>query len=139
MGIVIGSFFSNEIQGFLELREAEMPTSKVSSNVIDNPQKLSKMIVKDFEILDLQSELPADWQNLKEIKYLPTSPKAEEYLKESQPELITSPSGKYQLELIYIDFQDEEATGFMIQSSLIDLKSKNKIWEIVRSFNLPEK
>lgn len=138
IGIIIGSLFSSDINTLIDTNLSESENEQIVVSSLTNPEKLSQMITKDFELLELQSELPKDWNSLKEVKLVSTSKKSELYLMESKPNLQIADSGRFQLELIYIDYKDEEGTGFMIQSSLIDLKSKNKIWEMVRPFNLPD-
>lgn len=136
-GLLIGALFSPEISTLFNEEISKKNDSK-TENIVDPGSRLSKMIETDFELLDLQDELPAEWRSIATIQTVSTSKTSENILKTSTPKFPIIKNGKYLLELVYIYYSDEEGTGFIIQSSFIETKSKNKIWEIARSYNLPQ-
>ncbi len=105
-------------------------------------QKLAFLIEDDLAQLQAQGVLTPEWLKIKEVNFVSTSVVTEEWLKTKRPQLKTDPQGAYRLEVVLIDWQvngeskNDNGSGGIVQMSLLDIASNNKIAEIGRTYNL---
>lgn len=99
-------------------------------------QQLSKMINDDFQTLAANGELPAEWSNIATVELRMNSVLAKTILGKERPNIQRVKEGANYLELEIVDLPDDENPGIIIQASLFDIKSKNKIFEIGRTYTM---
>lgn len=99
-------------------------------------QQLINLIKDDFQTLSATSQLPMEWNSLKSAEFKLNSELARIILGKARPTFPRIKEGKYHLELDLLDLPDEENPGLIIQASLIEIKSKNKIFEIGRTYRM---
>ncbi|MEK2644487.1 hypothetical protein [Bdellovibrio sp. BCCA] len=99
-------------------------------------QQLAKMINDDFQSLAQNGELPAQWGSIATVEFRMNSELARAILGKQRPHIQRVKDGKSYLELEVMDLPDEENPGIIIQASLFDIKSKNKIFEIGRTYTM---
>ncbi|WP_295905998.1 hypothetical protein [uncultured Bdellovibrio sp.] len=99
-------------------------------------QQLAKMINDDFQALAQSGELPAQWGSIATVEFRMNSELARAILGKQRPHIQRVKDGKSYLELEVMDLPDEENPGVIIQASLFDIKSKNKIFEIGRTYTM---
>jgi hypothetical protein len=99
-------------------------------------QQLTKLIADDFEQLEKNGQLPKQWKEIATIEYNMHSTLASALLGSERPRLQRIKDGKYFLEVEVIDMPDEVNPGIILQTSLFDIKSKNKIYEIGRTYTM---
>lgn len=101
-------------------------------------QQLAKMINDDFQSLQESGQLPAQWSSIATVEVRMASELAKAILGKQRPNIQRVKEGKAFLELQFMDLPDEENPGVIIQASLFDIKSKNKIFEIGRTYTMNE-
>lgn len=127
---------------FLTLQDEDGPfkkDKKVAACVQLTPaQQLSQMINDDFQVLAQEGQLPPEWNSIATVEIRMNSELARAILGKQRPNIQRVKDGKNYLELEVMDLPDEENPGVIIQASLFDIKSKNKIFEIGRTYTMNE-
>lgn len=109
--------------------------SKAESCVQLTPaQQLIKLINEDINDLQHQGNLPKEWNGIATIEYKVRSDLARTLLGSEKLALQRVKEGNYYLEVEVLDMPDEKDPGIILQMSLKEIKSKNKIFEIGRTY-----
>lgn len=111
------------------------------SIVLSTPGEIfAKKFEADIEYLQQTGYLPKTWSNLKEVKFVSTSKGSESWLTQAKPYIVTIPDGKYSLEYVLIDDSEPEKqlTVALVQMSMFEVESGNKIWELTRIYSLDD-
>lgn len=101
-------------------------------------QQFAKMINEDFRELARSQQLPADWNSIATVEVRMNSQLANALLGKERPSIQRIKEGANYLELEFMDIPDEENPGVIIQASLFNIKSKNKIFEIGRTYSMTQ-
>lgn len=109
-----------------------------SSAQLTPAQQFTKLIKDDFEQLQREKQLPAQWDSIATIEIRMNSQLAKALLGKRTPELKRVRDGAHYLELEFMDLPDDENPGVIIQASLFDIKSNNKIFEIGRTYTMSD-
>ncbi len=126
------------IAGFAILYDAVTELNgKGDLSSIDKPSSvLAGQIQKDLLGLAAAKELPPEWTSIRESTASTTSPLTEQWLKDTQVQIPTTPSGKYRLEYVLIaENPNDQKSRVLIQYGLYDIQSQNKVWEKIRIYN----
>ena len=100
-------------------------------------EQLVKLINDDFTELGATKQLPKEWNSISTVEYKVGSELAKALLgKTRKPTFHRIKEGTAYLEMEIMDLPDEENPGIIIQASLFDIKSKNKIFEIGRTYTM---
>lgn len=99
-------------------------------------EQLIKLIDDDFKSLEKANQLPAQWKSIATIEYRIGSDLARALLGKAKPGIQRVQNGTSYLEVEVLDLPDENNPGIILQSSLFDIKSKNKIFEIGRTYTM---
>ncbi|XGC81573.1 hypothetical protein ACES2L_03650 [Bdellovibrio bacteriovorus] len=99
-------------------------------------QQLAKMINDDFNNLAQTQQLPAAWNSIATVELRMNSQLAKTILGKERPNIQRVKDGTSYLELEIVDLPDDDNPGIIIQASLIDIKTKNKIFEIGRTYTM---
>ncbi|QDK46555.1 hypothetical protein DOM22_15950 [Bdellovibrio sp. ZAP7] len=114
-----GSFISKKSESCVQLTPA---------------QQLVKMINDDIDELHQQGSLPKEWNGIATIEYKVRSELARTLLGSEKLGLQRVKEGNFYLEVEVLDMPDEQDPGIILQMSLKEIKSKNKIFEIGRTY-----
>lgn len=101
-------------------------------------QQFAKLIDDDFAELHKTEQLPKEWDSIATIELRLNSQLAKALLGKERPTFKRLKEGTASLELEVMDLPDEENPGVIIQASLFDIKSKNKIFEIGRTYTMED-
>lgn len=107
--------------------------------VLDTPGKIfAKKFETDMEYLHQNGHLPKMWDELKEVKFVSPSKSSKAWLEQAEPKITTIPEGKYTLEYVLIDDSEPQTqkTIALVQMSIFEIASGNKIWELARVYSL---
>ncbi|UXR63740.1 hypothetical protein EZJ49_11725 [Bdellovibrio bacteriovorus] len=99
-------------------------------------QQLAKMINDDFQTLEAEGQLPAEWKDIATVEIRMNSTLARTLLGKERPNIQRVKQGANYLELEIVDLPDDENPGVIIQASLFNIKSRNKIFEIGRTYTM---
>ncbi|WP_373999019.1 hypothetical protein [Bdellovibrio bacteriovorus] len=99
-------------------------------------QQLAQMINDDFHALAQAQQLPAQWNSIATVEIRMNSELAKAILGKQRPNIQRVKEGTAFLEMEFMDLPDEENPGIIIQASLFDIKSKNKIFEVGRTYTM---
>jgi hypothetical protein len=109
--------------------------------VLDTPGKIfAKKFEDDMTFLHQNGHLPKMWDNLKEVKFVTPSKAAANWLAQATPTIATINDGKYILEYVLIDDSEpaNQTTIALVQMSILEVVSNNKIWELTRIYSLDD-
>lgn len=125
---------------FLTLKEDSEKTAKYRNEAtciqLTPAQHLIKIISDDFNSLAQSKQLPEDWQSIATIEIKFSSELARIILGKARPQFPITKKGKAHLELEIMDLPDNENPGLIIQASLFEIKSRNKIFELGRTYTM---
>ncbi|WP_210415560.1 hypothetical protein [Bdellovibrio sp. NC01] len=99
-------------------------------------EQLVKLIDDDLIALGKAKQLPAQWSHIATVEYRNGSELARAILGKAKPGIQRVKEGTAYLEVEIMDLPDEENPGIILQMSLFDIKSKNKIFEIGRTYTM---
>lgn len=99
-------------------------------------QLFTSLISDDLKTLNETKELPPEWEDIAKIDIEMTSTLARALLGNSNPPIQTKKDGLYKLEMTFLDLPDDQNPGVIVQMSLFDIKTKNKIFEIGRTYTM---
>lgn len=135
LGGVIGWFYLNSTVGsyFGEYEQLSI-ASEYPSNI--RAVQVLKMIENDFLELTELGKLPPEWSQITNVEFRRVSNFTLLLLGRSRPYFSINKSGSKVLEIDFIDIYDNQNPGLIIQASLFDLDSKNKIFEIGRTYSI---
>lgn len=101
-------------------------------------EQLIQMIDQDFAQLKASKALPARWDDVATVEYRMDSTLAAALLGKRRPLTHRVQNGKSFLEVEIMDLPDAENPGIILQISLFDIPSRNKIFEIGRTYLMNE-
>lgn len=118
--------------------DLEIERNNNSANCIQltPSQQLIKLIKDDFQSLTQSKQLPKEWDSIASIEIKLNSELARIIFGNALPTFRRDKNGKSHLELEIVDLPDKENPGIIIQASLFDKTSKNKIFEIGRTYTM---
>lgn len=99
-------------------------------------EQLIELIDSDFAQLEQTGQLPKQWKSIATIEYRMGSELARALLGKAKPGIQRVQNGSHYLEVEVLDLPDENNPGIILQASLFDIKSKNKIFEIGRTYTM---
>jgi len=99
-------------------------------------EQLVKLINEDFQVLNKKHQLPKQWNSITTIEYRMNSVLARTLLGNMKPGIQRVKDGTCYLEVEVMDLPDEINPGIILQASLFDIKSKNKIFEVGRTYTM---
>lgn len=97
-----------------------------------------QLINNDFKALNEAGELPEEWKKIATIQARMNSSLAKALMGKKRPQFERVQDGTTYLELEFMDLPDETNPGVIIQASLFDIKSQNKLFEIGRTYTMQE-
>lgn len=99
-------------------------------------QQLSLLIKNDFDHLLKNKELPAEWSQISSINFQMNSTLAKALLGKHRPRFKQIQNGAYFMEIEVMDLPDDNDPGIILQISLFEIKSQNKVFEIGRTYTM---
>ena len=99
-------------------------------------EQLVQLIDGDFSNLEQEGQLPKQWKSIATVEYRLSSELARAILGKAKPGIQRVKNGTHYLELEVLDLPDETNPGIILQASLFNIKSKNKIFEIGRTYTM---
>ncbi|WP_413558388.1 hypothetical protein [Bdellovibrio sp. HCB209] len=110
--------------------------SKSSENCVQltPAQQLVKLINDDIDQLRKEGKLPKQWEAIATIEYKIRSDLARTLLGSEKLTLQRVKEGNHYLEVEVLDLPDDKDPGIILQMSLKEIKSKNKIFEVGRTY-----
>lgn len=99
-------------------------------------EQLIELIDNDFAQLEQDGQLPKQWKSIATIEYRMGSELAKALLGKAKPGIQRVQNGSHYLEVEVLDLPDENNPGIILQASLFDIKSKNKIFEVGRTYTM---
>jgi hypothetical protein len=104
-------------------------------------RKFERWWADDVAQLEASPKLPKPWFDVREVEVYGGTPESKSWLREIHIPLgPKNLKGQHKLEVLVVPWEEEGKTGVMLQYNLVDLKSKNMIFELGRTmvFEAPE-
>lgn len=101
-------------------------------------EQLRKLVEDDFAKLQRGHQLPEQWSTLINVEFKVRSDLARALLGSAKFNIPIVPKGTHFLEVEILDLPDETNPGIILQASLFDIQSKNKIFEIGRTYTMKD-
>lgn len=94
----------------------------------------SELVSEDFSLMKKKNLLPKAWDSIQYVAYNFHSDFQRALVGNRKFAIKDGPQGRHRLEIEFIDVPDEENPSVILQMSLFDLDSNNKIWEMGRTY-----
>lgn len=98
--------------------------------------RLAVLWERDLNMLIEQKKLHPAWPKIREVVLIGATKKARNWLKEIGSPVKINPKGNHRLEVLLLNWEDKGREGAIVQYNLIDLESRNMIWELGRTYVL---
>jgi hypothetical protein len=99
-------------------------------------EKFSRAWKEDIQLLEKSGKLPKEWQSIKAVEMTGDNSPVQNWLPGLVAPIKKNPEGNYQLNVFLIHWLEDNRYGVVIQYHLVDLNTKNTIWEIGRTLKL---
>ena len=102
--------------------------------------RFERMWRDDVALLEGSTALPKQWFDVSEVEIFGGTPETKGWLRKISPPIaVKTASGQHKLEVLVVAWEEEGIRGVLVQYNLVDLKSKNMIWELGRTIILSPK
>jgi hypothetical protein len=98
--------------------------------------RLELLWTRDLKRLRDAKALPAAFDDIKEIEVTPATEQARQWFKSLKVPVTTKVNGGHRLEILLLTWEEGTTVAAIVQYNLIDLKTKDMIWELGRTFIL---
>lgn len=99
-------------------------------------QNFSEMVSEDFSIMREKKLLPEQWDQIQYVAYGFNSEFQKKLINDRRLSFPEKPSGTHRLQVEFIDAPDDENPSIILQLSLFEIGSENKIWETAKTYSL---
>lgn len=130
------AFLTLKDDGSLNIKKKPAQKHEVACVQLTPAEQLVKLIDDDFKALAQAQQLPKQWASIATVEYRNGSELARALLGKAKPGIQRVQNGTSYLEVEVMDLPDETNPGIILQASLFDIKSKNKIFEIGRTYTM---
>lgn len=128
LGIILTFVSIVSIGQLLKIETENLRSSKGNS--------FSTNVESDLSELRLSKRLPSGWDSIKTVTFLPADSEQKPYLANIRSLFPINKDGALELIIDVVEIDEEEQKSIILQMSLIDLNSRNKIWELGRTYRL---
>lgn len=100
----------------------------------------ARTISTDLLKLMKENQIPKAWSKIKTVRYNFNSESSKKLLMNTGLSIVKkNKKGSFHLEIEFIEVPDDKEPTVILQFSLFNLKSKNKIWELGRTYQTSKK
>lgn len=99
-------------------------------------KKFEQQWLQDVQDLEASKRLPKPWFEVKNLEVVGGTPETKEWLSRIKVPLKINPDGGHHLDVLVVAWEEEGKRGALVQYNLVDLKTRNNIWELGRTFIL---
>lgn len=100
--------------------------------------KLERQWEEDVVLLEKSGKIHPSWFEVKEVELYGGTPLTRNWLKRIKIPIKPKKEkdGTHKLEVLVVEWEEDGIRGAMIQYNLVDLQTKNMIWELSRNLYL---
>ncbi|NQY99702.1 MAG: hypothetical protein HRT45_03415 [Bdellovibrionales bacterium] len=99
-------------------------------------ERLNYLWKQDMNLLKPTQHVHKGWNSIAEFEAFGGSEKAKEWLNDLQVPVRKVEKGKFKLEILLLEFDQEDVEHAVIQMNLVEIKSQNMVWELGRTYKL---
>lgn len=99
-------------------------------------QKFAQAWRDDIALLEKTKSMPEAWNDLAEVSFSTNEGFVEEWYKNTQSPFVTSPKGKFKLQILALHQINGTRYGVMLQYNWIEIESGNTVGELGRTLPL---
>jgi hypothetical protein len=98
--------------------------------------RLETLWTRDLQRLREAKVLPKGFEDIQSIELTAATELTRKWQKHLHIPIKTSPAGHYRLEILLLSWDEGNTLAAIVQYNLIDLRSKDMVWELGRTFIL---
>ncbi len=130
-----------QLLGFLSIAGAILIACALTNDYLNfqrgsQVEKLQIIWKKDLQKLQFSKSLPKGWLEISEVKYFGGTDKAKKWIPSLKSPIKINETGKYSLEVLILDWEENGTIGAVFQYSLTNKESGNLEWELGRTYIL---
>lgn len=100
-------------------------------------KRFERQWAQDIDSLEKSRKLPPPWFDVAEVELIGGNPEGKKWLKQIKvPVDAKNAKGHHKLEVLIVPWHEDGKDGVMLQYNLVDLKTKNMIFELGRTLLL---
>jgi hypothetical protein len=99
-------------------------------------QKFSISVAEDLNLLEQKHFLPEAWQKIQKISLTSDASHVSNWLDEKSFQIPLHQNGEYVLEIFVSEWIDGYRYGALVEYDLVNIKNKNTVWELNRTYKL---
>lgn len=99
-------------------------------------EKLAAVWAEDMSNLLKSKTLPKEWSEIHDISIRTDNSPLHDWTAKIKPPITTNPKGRYRLEIFFVLLLEGNRYGTVAEFDLIEIASKNKVWELGRTYKL---
>jgi len=99
-------------------------------------EKLAVVWAEDIANLQKSKTLPKEWAEIHEVSIRTDNSPLHEWTAKIKPPVSINPKGRYRLEVFFVLLLEGNRYGTVAEYDLVEIASKNKIWELGRTYKL---
>lgn len=103
---------------------------------MSEPERISFLWQRDFELLEISGVLPPEIQDLKSIDLIGTSQLSKSWIQNIKIPIEKKSNGHHKMEILVMGLEEPEFRGAVIQMNISEIKSNNHVWELGRTYSL---
>lgn len=90
----------------------------------------------DLDKLRFDKRLPSGWDLIKNVSFEPKESEKKPYMNNIRSLFPINSEGRLELVIEVVELDEKDLKSVIFQMSLFDINSKNKIWELGRTYQL---
>jgi predicted negative regulator of RcsB-dependent stress response len=99
-------------------------------------ERLNHLWKQDMNLLKSTQHVHKGWNSIKQFEAFSGSEKAKKWLQSLRVPARKVEQGKYKLEVLLLEFDQDETAHAVVQMNLVELESQNMVWELARTYRL---
>ena len=99
-------------------------------------KKFAMATRNDMKLLEKNHSLPKIWSKIKKIELSSDASHVQDWLNADAFDIPKTNNGDYTLDIFVSEWIDGYRYGALVQYDLIDIKTKNTVWELNRTYKL---
>ena len=99
-------------------------------------QRFSLLWTRDTDLLTANHIFPAGISDLQSYEITAATERMESWKTDLHIPFKTSPKGHFHLEILLLSWEEKTQEGAIVQYNLVDLRTKDMVWELGRTFIL---
>ena len=102
------------------------------------PTSFQEYVARGLDLSQKENELPGQWVSIGSVTFNNHVDQGSPMIIQSELKIPIRTGGHYHLEIEGFNFPEDKNPKLILQMSLFDIRSKNKVWELGKTFTMDD-